>query len=156
MMWKYLIFLAPIVLTGCQVDFSSVLEDIPGWRSSDRAPLMMKAIALGQQTYYQNQGYFASSLHGLSGNLNLETDSYQYAIRTEGETAQTVFITATAKTDDLRSYSGVMTVGKNDGGVVLMANLCQTDTPSKVPPLLSSTPVPSQGLKCPPGSSPVR
>ncbi|BDT14278.1 hypothetical protein N39L_40010 [Limnospira platensis NIES-39] len=155
-MWKYLLFLAPIVLTGCQVNFSSVLEDIPGLRSSDRAPLMMKAIALGQQTYYQNQGYFANSLQGLSGHLNLETDSYQYAIKTEGETAQTVFITATAKTDDLRSYSGVMTVGKNEGGVVLMANLCPTDTPSKIPPLLSSTPVPGQGLKCPPGSTPVR
>lgn len=156
-MWKYIIFLVPVVLTGCQMDFSSLMEDIPSLNlgSSDRAPLMMKAIATGQQAYYNNQGYFASSVQGLSGHLNLETDSYQYAFKTEGETAQTVLITAAAKTEDLPSYSGMMTVGKNNGGVIMMANLCKTDTPSKIPPVLSSTNVTNQGLKCPPGSSPM-
>ena len=157
-MFKYLMVLVPLLLAGCQVDFPSFKEDLalPPLDQSDRAPLMMQAIAVGQQAYYNHQGQFASSVESLSANLNLETDSYRYAIETEGESAQTVVFTATAKTTDLHSYSGVMTAGAAEGGVMMMANLCKTDEPSTTPPILSSTPIPGEGLKCPPGSSPVR
>ncbi|MEB3882847.1 type IV pilin-like G/H family protein [Lyngbya sp. CCY1209] len=157
-MFKYLTVLVPLLLTGCQLNFSSFGEDLelPPLKQSDRAPLMMRAIAVGQQAYYDHQGQFAGSVESLSAHLNLETESYLYAIETEGESAQTVVLTATAKTDDLPSYAGVMTAGATEGGVMMVANLCQTDEPSKTPPILSSIPVPGEGLKCPPGSSPVR
>lgn len=155
-MYRYSILLIPILLAGCQFNLSPLAEELPPLKESDRAPLMMRAIAAGQQAYYDHRGEFANSVESLSANLNLETESYRYAIETEGESAQTVRFTAAAKTGDLPSYGGVMTAGATEGGVMMVVNLCETDEPSKTPPLLSSIPVPGEGLKCPPGSSPVR
>lgn len=150
-------FLSPLLLTGCQLSFSvPSLEELVPFDGDDQASFVMNAMATGQQAYYEANGYFANSVENLSANLNLETTEYRYALTTEGDYAQTVVMTAAAKVEGLPSYAGVVTVGQTEGGVIAMANICQTDEPSTEPPPLSPTPIPGEGLKCPPGSSPVQ
>lgn len=142
---------SPFLLTSCSLNLS-----LPQWDESDQAGLVMQAIATGQQTYYQANGQFANTIQGLSLNVNLDTEAYRYSVDTEGQYAQTVVMTATAKQEGLPSYAGVLTVNQTEGGVMALANICKTDQPSFEPPPLSSTPTPGDGLKCPPGSSPVK
>ncbi len=145
------VLVSPVLLTGCSLNLS-----LPEWNESDQAGLVMQAIATGQQAYYQTNGQFANSIQGLSLNVNLDTEAYRYSVDTEGQYAQTVVMTATAKQEGLSSYAGVVTVNQTEGGVMALANICKTDQPSFEPPPLSSTPTPGEGLKCPPGSSPVK
>ncbi|KKD35582.1 MAG: type IV pilin-like G/H family protein [Limnoraphis robusta] len=154
--WRFLIF-SPLLLTGCQLTFSiPELEEISPFESSNQASFVMNTMTAGQQAYYNANGHFASSIENLSVDVNLETGEYRYNVTTVGDLAQTVVITAAAKAEGLPSYTGVVTVGQTEGGVMAFANVCQTDEPSTQPPPLSSTPIPGEGLKCPPGSSPAR
>ncbi|MEL7034988.1 MAG: type IV pilin-like G/H family protein [Cyanobacteria bacterium J06592_8] len=153
--WRLLV-LFPLLLTGCQLSISlPELEDISPFESSNQASFVMQTMATGQQSYYQANGRFANSLDTLAVDLNVETGEYRYKLVTVGESAQTVVMTAAAKTEGLPSYAGVVTVGQTEGGVVAFANICRTDEPSTEPPPLSTTPIPGEGLKCPPGSSAV-
>ncbi len=149
--------LSPLVLTGCQLNISiPELQDFSPFDSSNQAAFVMHTMTAGQQAYYNANGHFASSIEALSVDLNLETGDYRYQLTTMGDAAQTVMMTAAAKTEGLSSYAGVVTVGQTEGGVMAFANICKTDEPSPSPPPLSPTPTLSEGLKCPPGSSPVR
>lgn len=153
--WKILIF-SPLLLTGCQLSISiPELEEMSPFESSNQASFVMQTMTAGQQAYYEVNGQFASSLDSLSVDLNVETGEYRYQLVTVGDSAQTVVMTAAAKTGELPSYAGVVTVGQTEGGVMAFANICKTDEPSTVPPPLSTTPIPGEGLQCPPGSSPV-
>lgn len=155
-MGKLLIF-SPLLLTGCQLSISiPELEDVSPLESSNQASFVMQTMTAGQRAYYQANGHFTSSLDTLAVDLNVETGEYRYKLITVGDAAQTVVMTAAAKAEGLPSYAGVVTVGQTEGGVMAFANICQTDEPSPEPPPLSTTPVPGEGLKCPPGSSPVR
>lgn len=152
-----LILLAPLALTGCQLDFSVPKpEDLPNFQGENQASFVINTMAAGQEAYYKANGHFSSSVESLAINFNLETEDYAYSIVTEGDYAQTVVMKAAAKLDGLPSYAGVVTVGQSEGGVMAMANICKTDQPSTQAPDLSPTPVPGEGLKCPRGSSPVQ
>ncbi|WP_413163620.1 type IV pilin-like G/H family protein [Capilliphycus salinus ALCB114379] len=155
--WSYLLLFSPLFLTGCQLNISiPELEEMSPFESSNQASFVMQTLTTGQQAYYQANGRFASSLETLSLDFNIETAEYHYKLITVGDSAQTVVMTASAKTEELPSYAGVVTVGQTEGGVMAFANICQTDEPSTEPPPLATTPIPGEGLKCPPGSSPVR
>lgn len=142
---------APFLLTSCSLNLS-----LPEVNESNKAEFVMQAMTTGQQAYYQANGQFANSIQGLSLNASLDTGEYRYSVNTEGQYAQTVLMTAAAKQDGLPSYAGVVTVSESSGGVMAIANICKTDQPSTEPPVLSTTPLPGEGLKCPEGSSPVR
>ena len=160
-LYQILIF-SPLVLSGCQINISlpeislPELEDISQFVSSNQASFVMQSLTAGQEAYYQANGYFADSLETLSVDLNVETGNYRYTVVTVGDSAQTVVMTAAAKTEDLPSYAGVVTVADGEGGVMAFANVCRTDEPSTEPPSLSITPVPGRRLRCPRGSSRVR
>ncbi len=149
--------LFPLLLTGCELKFSlEALEDLPLLDETKPTEIVMQGMVAGQQAYYQANGHFAATPERLSIDFKLETQEYRYALITEGELAQTVIMTASAKAAELPSYAGVVTVDLTDGGAMAFANVCKTDQPSFEPPQLSTTPIPGEGLKCPPGSSPVR
>ena len=151
------LLLFPIVLSGCELKFSlESLGDAVGLDEGEQTEMLMQGMMAGQQAYYHANGHFAATPERLSIDVKLETQEYRYALITEGELAQTVRITAAAKTSELPSYAGVLTMDVTEGGAMALANLCKTDQPSFEPPLLSSTPIPGEGLKCPLGSSPVR
>jgi hypothetical protein len=143
-------------LTGCELNFSlNLIEDLPLLNETDQTEMVMQGMMVGQQAYYQANGYFAASPESLAVDIQLETQDYRYSLVTEGELAQTVVMTAAAKTAELPSYTGVVTMNITEGGAVALANLCKTDYPSTEPPRLSTPVQIGEGLKCPPGSSQV-
>jgi Type IV pilin-like G and H, putative len=148
---KTLLVLSPLFLAGCQLSIQA-----PNLSSEDRAKFYLQAIARGQETYYKANGHFASSVDKLSINLNLDTPEYSYAIVSEGEKAERMTMTAAAKIDGLPSYAGLLVVKPSQSGVEAVANLCQTDGPSKTPPVFPQQLDPSQVLECPPGSIPAQ
>lgn len=153
--WGLLLF--PLGLSGCELQFSlKPLEEIPLLTQTDQTEMVMQGMIIGQQAYYQANGSFATSAESLAIDFKLETPEYRYSLISEGEFAQTVIMQAAAKTAELPSYAGVITVNLTEGGASALANLCKTDYPSTQPPQLSTNPTFEQGLKCPPGSSPVR
>ncbi|MGB3402723.1 MAG: type IV pilin-like G/H family protein [Microcoleaceae cyanobacterium] len=144
-------------LTGCELQFSlNPLEEIPLLNQTDQTEMVMQGMIIGQQAYYQANGSFATSTESLAIDFKLETPEYRYSLITEGEFAQTVVMKAAAKTAELPSYTGVVTVNLSEGGASALANLCKTDFPSTQPPQLSTNPTFEDGLNCPPGSSRVR
>lgn len=151
------LLLLPLLLTGCELQFSlKSIEDLPLLNETDQTEIVMQGMIVGQQAYYKANGNFAATPESLAIDIKLETQEYHYSLTTEGELAQTVVMTATAKTEELPSYTGVVTVDITEGGAIALANLCKTDLPSSQPPRLSTQPLPGEGLKCPPGSSQVR
>lgn len=151
------LLLLPLWLTGCELQFSlNPIEDLSLLSETDQTEMVMQGMMVGQQAYYQANGYFAASPESLAIDIKLETQEYRYSLITEGELAQTVVMKAAAKTAELPSYTGVVTVNLTEGGAVALANLCKTDYPSTEPPHLSTQVTIGEGLKCPPGSSQVR
>jgi hypothetical protein len=151
------LLLLTLGLTGCELKFSlNPIEELPLLNETDQTEMVMQGMMVGQQAYYQANGEFATSAERLAIDIKLETPEYRYALITEGELAQTVVMTAAAKTAELPSYTGVVTVNITEGGAVALANLCKTDVPSTKPPRLSTPVTVGEGLKCPPGSSQVK
>jgi hypothetical protein len=151
------LLLLTLGLTGCELKFSlNSIEDLPLLNQTDQTEMVMQGMMVGQQAYYQANGYFAASPESLAVDVKLETQEYRYSLITEGELAQTVVMKAAAKTAELPSYTGVVTMKITEGGAVALANICKTDYPSTEPPRLSTQVTIEEGLKCPPGSSQVQ
>lgn len=110
------------------------------------------AINRAQHAFFLENNALASTIDELGLNLKLESENYAYSLTNEQSKS---LVTATAKTDDLKSYTGaVFLVQEADGSMTTVALTCQTDAPSKTPPaspeLNGSQPV------CPAGSSDVK
>lgn len=148
---KTLLALSPLLLASCQLSIQA-----PNFNSEDRAKFYLQAIARGQEAYYKANGHFASSVDKLSLDLNLETPEYRYAIVSEGEKAERITMTAAAKAEGLPSYAGLLVVKPSQSGVEAVANLCQTERPSKTPPVFPQQLDPTRALECPPGSVPAQ
>lgn len=105
------------------------------------------AINSAQQLFFLENNALASTIDELGLNLKLENEKYAYSLTND----QSKFmVTATAKTDDLKSYTGaVFLVQEANGSMTTVALTCQTDAPSKTPPaspqLNGSQPVCSAG-----------
>jgi hypothetical protein len=148
---KIFLVLSPAFLAGCQLSLQA-----PDLSGENQAKFYLNAIAHGQQAYYKANGHFASSADKLSIDLNLDTPEYRYAIVSQGEKAERIEMTAAAKTEGYPSYAGILVVVPNANGVEAVANLCQTETPSQLPPVFPQSLEPTQVLNCPPGSIPAQ
>ncbi|MDC0834043.1 Type IV pilin PilA [Geitlerinema sp. FC II] len=104
------------------------------------------ALARAQQAYYLENERFAESLEELQLGLQSETENYQYAIASVENDA--AYMTATAKQDDLKSFSSLVYV--EDGGTQML--LCGTDDASKTAP--ERPEMTDSGATCASGSSP--
>lgn len=105
------------------------------------------AINRAQQLFFLENNALASTIDELGLNLKLESENYAYSLTNDQSKS---LVTATAKTDDLKSYTGaVFLVQEANGSMTTVALTCQTDAPSKTPPaspqLNGSQPVCSAG-----------
>jgi hypothetical protein len=111
------LLLFPLALAGCELQFSlTPLEEIPLPNQTNPTEIVMQGMIIGQQAYYQANGHFATSAESLAIDFKLETPEYRYSLITEGEFAQTVVMQAAAKTAELPSYAGVVTVNLTEAG----------------------------------------
>ena len=107
----------------------------------------------GQQAYFLEKRQLTNSVADLGLNIPPETENYSYQIEIQPD-GQSVKITAQAKEDTLRSYTGAVFIDKQGEEAKTYQGLCESDKPNTTPPAmptldLTSTP---PSVECPPGS----
>jgi hypothetical protein len=140
-----------LLASGCQLNIQT-----PNLDSETQAKFYIQAIAKGQQAYYKANGSFAHSLDTLALNLDLDTPDYRYIVVADGNDQHRTVITATAKTDNLPSYAGIVVINTTNQSLDAVANFCQTAQPSKVAPIFPDAIATDRIVDCPPGSIPVQ
>lgn len=111
------------------------------------------AINRAQQAYRLENPEFATTMEELQVGLPTETKNYRIEIVPQPDPTRSVKITATARQDGIRSYTGAVFVLENG---VTYAILCETDEPSQRPPEMPEMPTSASDRPlCPAGSSPL-
>ncbi|TVR13242.1 MAG: hypothetical protein EA395_04390 [Phormidium sp. GEM2.Bin31] len=112
-------------------------------------------ISRAQRTHYLEFREFADSIEPLNAEpVPLETDDYRIEINRDDDSGNQVRITATAKREELRSFtSGVFMVPNERGLEVSMVGICRSDEPDLTAPAMPIPPETAEGtVTCAPGS----
>ncbi|MCC5899227.1 MAG: type IV pilin-like G/H family protein [Phormidium sp. BM_Day4_Bin.17] len=112
-------------------------------------------ISRAQRTHYLEFREFADSMEPLNAEpVPLETDDYRIEINRDDGSGNQVRITATAKREDLRSFtSGVFMVPNERGLEVSLVGICRSDEPDLTAPAMPIPPETAEGtVTCAPGS----
>lgn len=138
--------------------FSKISDDttLPAEIVERETEEIMFDLASSQRTYHLEFDTFAREIEPLSVDIPAETEDYSYAVVPQGDGAQSVMMTATAKRQDLRSYTSAVYMVPNDRNLLIsVAAVCATDTPSTTPPAMPETPASpdKNAIVCPPGST---
>lgn len=105
-----------------------------------------------QQAYRLENDRFAATMEELQIGLPSETENYRMEIVPQPDPTRSVMATATAKGEDIRSYTGAVFVLEKG---VTFAILCETNEPSQTPPKMPAPPASENDRpQCPAGSSP--
>jgi hypothetical protein len=133
------------------------LVDIENQQDKPRPNIALQYITIlskAQQAYYLKNGKFAAGLEDLGIITNSETESYRYQMVVQGDRADSVTITAQAKTSGVSSYTGVVFVNKINGTASVVTVICATNQPSTSPPTIPKySASDSLEIQCPTGSS---
>ena len=137
--------------------FEKVSDSIalPGEIVEREAQDRLVEIARAQRTYYLEFRVFAGSIEPLYIDFPMETENYLYEILPQGDGTESVRVTATAKRDDLRSYTSTVFMVNNERGYpVSVVGTCVTNEPSIVPPEMPAAPTSPEtsAIQCPVGS----
>ncbi|MEH2038356.1 type IV pilin-like G/H family protein [Nostoc sp.] len=112
--------------------------------------IKIASINRSQQATYLEKAAFTNTIEELGLDLKSETENYSYNLTADSSNS---LVTATAKIDELKSYTGAVFVVQENGETTTVAVTCETNAASKTPPqspqLNGSQPV------CPGGSSKV-
>ena len=102
-----------------------------------------------QQAYYAEKGKFSDTIEGIGIGIKTETTNYKYTIVNVDNTK--IIVSATAKTKNLKSYTGAVFLIKDiDGSDTTKADVCETDRPSQTPPNIPQ--LIGNDIQCPAGS----
>ena len=106
-----------------------------------------------QQAYYLENEKFANEINELGIGIKPETENYRYRIVPQGNSTQSVMMTAQAKGPERRSYTGAVFVVKDNNETLTIAAICETDQPSSTPPVMPAAPSNIKTpIQCPAGS----
>ena len=109
------------------------------------------ALLRGQQAYYLENSKFSDSFEELGLGIQSETDNFKYEISLQGD--KSAMITAQAKDDSLKSYTGAVFATEVNGESTTVTGICETDEPSEQPPAMPKAPGEDGKVECPSGSS---
>jgi len=114
------------------------------------------AMTRAQQAYHLEKGTFSNSIEGLGIGIKPETENYRYQIVSQPNN-QNVMITAQAKRQSLKSYTGAVFAIKKGETVTTITGICETDNPTTTAPTMPKlTSNGLQSVECPPGSQSVQ
>ncbi|WP_204102528.1 MULTISPECIES: type IV pilin-like G/H family protein [Spirulina sp. CCY15215] len=143
--------LSPFILASCQVNLQ-----IPKLDGEQQAKFYIQTVTRGQEAYYKNNGELTASLKELAIDFKLDTPDYKFVVLSHGDPTHSVTITATAKKENLHSYTGIVYGQKEGDNYQAVVNMCQTEQPSTIAPKLDTKPITSKALDCPSGSIPMQ
>jgi hypothetical protein len=148
--------IAVLSLTGCSTAIStkgsgSTLHSSTVER---QAKSSVSSALFSQQTYFLEKKAFASSFGALEVEETINTKNYSYRIILKPDKFKGVAVMATSKNPNLRSYTGVVyVVNSKQSGAITLSQLCETQEPSKVAPIVPDNPKrASNTIRCPAGS----
>ncbi|MBD2043384.1 type IV pilin-like G/H family protein [Microcoleus sp. FACHB-672] len=133
-------------------------EEQKGMAQQSEARLFMSALNRAQQAYFLENNKFAAAIEELGLGIKPETEFYRYQIVPQGDATKSVLMTAQAKSEELKSYSGavfMMTVNPGEAVAedLTIPVLCETEQPSTSPPPMPTAPSTATGQgQCPAGS----
>lgn len=105
-----------------------------------------------QQAYHLEYSKFSTTIEDLGVGINPESENYRYQVVPQSNQPQSVMITAQAKRPDLKSYTGVVVVVKENGEDLTVAGICETDEASSTPPAMPTRRKDTGEFLCPVGS----
>jgi hypothetical protein len=119
---------------------------------------ILNAMNRVQQAYYLENNKFATTIEQLAIDIKPETENYQYRILPQDKLTSSVMMTATAKSPESKSYTSAVFVTKVNKENLTIAGICETNNPSKIPPLMLKFIPSKEGgqIECPAGSSLLR
>ena len=110
------------------------------------------ALVRSQQAYHLEKGTFSQSIEALGLGIQPETENYRYQIVPQSGN-NSVMITAQAKSELLKSYTGAVFATKKGQDVFTVSGVCETNSPALIPPAMPQlTTDESNPIECPPGS----
>ncbi|MEQ9625261.1 signal peptidase I [Coleofasciculus chthonoplastes] len=138
--------------------FLSISERINNPEADEvESKIYVHSMNRAQQGFYLENGYFSSDLSELDLGIDSETENYSYNIIVTDD-KQIIQNTGIAKTPEIKSYVGIIWIGKNDdtNEQTPLAILCESDRPTTTPPPKAMLPVDeTQEPTCPPGYSSI-
>jgi hypothetical protein len=105
-----------------------------------------------QQAFYAKNNRFAASLEELERSAAMMSQSYTYSYKLTVPTPNQTDLTGTPMADGLKSFRATVWVPRS-APASTQAALCESSTPSKIPPTLIKTE--DTGGQCPKGATPV-
>ncbi|MEO1145370.1 MAG: type IV pilin-like G/H family protein [Cyanobacteria bacterium J06638_22] len=114
-----------------------------------QAKQTLNLLQRAQQAHYIERRQFAASVDALGIGLEMEDDTYIYAIQ-PGTLQSLVSISATPKFDPLRSYTAAVTVNVTVDRLETL--ICQSERPSTSPPIIMGS---GERISCSPGAQPL-
>lgn len=119
------------------------------------AKYTIRAMNRTQQAYFLEFNEFAYNISELQLSFNKETNNYSYKIEVMNPT-QSVKLTATAKKEGIKSYTGAVFAIKKpkEDFALTIAEICETDTPSFTPPSMPE--LIGENTQCSSGSSSIK
>ncbi len=158
---------------------SDIAYDIPLEKVSNRTslPTGIKVVALGDigknqanksregegktyvgsmnrahQAYFVDNNKFATKLEELELGIKSETEDYVYTIVPQPGNTKSVMNIGQAKSENLKSYVGLVYLTEVNGETVTLAKLCETSQALSKPPQMPTIPKnSSEQIECPSG-----
>ncbi len=119
-----------------QPDLKEIAQRVKGKRKEVEGRLYVSSLIQAELAYYLENSQYASAINQLGSEFQQETENYRYEI-VLGEKNQWVGVRGIAKRLGLRSFVGaVFTATGKEGPFTLMATVCQTQEPTRLPPRL--------------------
>lgn len=148
--------IAALLLAGCSTEISTKGSGstIDSSTVERQAKSSVSSALFSQQTHFLEKKAFASSFSALEAEDTINTKNYSYRIILKPNKFKGVAVMATSKNPKLRSYTGVVyAVNLGQSGTVTLSQLCETQKPSKVAPVVPKNPKrASDAIRCPAGS----
>lgn len=119
---------------------------------------ILSAMNRVQQAYYLENNKFATTIEQLAIDIKPKTENYQYRILPQGKLTSSVMMTAIPKSLESKSYTSAVFVTKVNKETLTIAGICETNNPSKIPPVMVKFIPSKEGgqIECPAGSSLLR
>ena len=153
---KAAVFITMNELSSLYSTFLSISESLNNPEADEvESKIYVHSMNRAQQGFYLENGYFSSDLSELDLGIDSETENYSYTIIVTDD-KQIIQNTGIAKTPEIKSYVGIVWIGKDDdtNEPTPLAIFCESDRPTTVPPPQAMLPVDeTQAPTCPPGYS---
>ncbi|MDB9314563.1 type IV pilin-like G/H family protein [Spirulina sp. CS-785/01] len=131
------------------VTLEELAEQSMGAARQNEGQNSLAALARAQQAYFLENQAFAQSLDALQLGLPSETENYQYEIVSAN--SEQAYMTATAKMEDLKSFSTLVYADNSSDTLTSQVVFCATDEASTTAPAKPA--ISESGGNCPNGSS---